>query len=226
MKLEKPVLPEVALITELRPGALEIFARVELRKRAKKARRKLSRVQTRSTYAWKERNRAIVTVQPLDVGRDVHYLPPGQTGTWDIRPNFTLKASTRYVLFKKRPKGHKLYQVQDGFKLCCLGGTEAECACGQCGPQYCEKPACINCYMRDCTPPKGFMWYAAPIGVDPDGDIQIKDALGVHAKGHRGQGGKAFDEDVRQTYKLTSTQHKYKGNRQRQRAPRKKPKKK
>jgi len=73
------------------------------------------------------------------------------------------------------------------------------------------------------------MWYAAMVGVDTDDPIEIKDALGVHLHGHRGQG-KAFDEDVRSTYKLTSTQYNYRGNRQRQRAPskrrRKKPKKK
>jgi hypothetical protein len=78
--------------------------------------------------------------------------------------------------------------------------------------------------MRDNIAPKGFMWVAAAVGVPKDEPIQVKDALGVHAKGRRNQGGQAFDEDTRKTYGLTSTQHKYKGNRQRQRAPKKRKK--
>jgi len=160
-------------------------------------------VKTRSTYAWRmqeERAQPLVRTILAPLTGEAPYCEVGQSAHVDVRPVFAVKLKEEYTIYKKRPKGKKLYPVAVGFLKCCWGNDD--------NGKWCNKPICANCYVRDLTKCKGFEFYVKL--TDPGQVVKISDPVG-HPKGRRNPNVKDFTPEERQMYSLTTSQQSYRG---------------
>lgn len=150
---------------------------------------------TKSSYAWRERERSVWRVRPLTGYDSGDFVNVGQSGLYTHEPVLTLPGKERWGVYKRRERGKRLYLIEE-FKSCCAGNDEDTRS------RYCGRKRCANCFVREAALPDGWVFEIRFIGMKYN--RAFKDAAGIDPTGKVNPSGKAMDPDTRKAFKLTT----------------------